>query len=486
MAQIQLAAHLTLQVTRKTEWAGDLLIEPVLALEESAPEKPGKMPGDLLLISSETNRLLVSLGLAEKLNTGSVRKAGKAAARWLTDHRAVRIGIHANTLDKFGIENALEAFCEGLLLGAFNFDKHKTRDNKSIPVAVHVLTEDDHAQLQERLFHTATVVGGVNLAREWSHEPPNIINPVTLGERTKALASATGTGLKCTVLGEKELTELGAGAIISVGLGSKTPSQMIILEHQGKGVTAEAPPVVVVGKAITFDTGGYSLKDKTNIVGMKFDKCGGMTVIGIMQAVAELGLPVPVVGIIAAAENMISNEAYRPNDIITSLSGKTIEIISTDAEGRMVLADALTYAATHYRPRAIIDLATLTGGIRTALGGVRAGLMANDNKLADELFDAGERTDERLWRMPLDEEYFELIKGSDSDIKNSAGVPSASPIVGGIFLRQFVPDEIPWAHIDIAGTATVEKSKGIRFATGFGVRLVLDFLSGIRWISDIR
>ncbi|MBC8496131.1 MAG: leucyl aminopeptidase family protein [Anaerolineales bacterium] len=477
MAQIQLAAHLTLQVTRKTEWARDLLIEPVLALEESAPDKPGKMPGDLLLISSEANRLLVSLGLAEKLNAGSIRKAGKAAARWLTDHRAVRIGIHANTLDKFGIENALEAFCEGLLLGAFNFDKHKTKDNKSIPVAVHVLTEGDHAQLQERLFHTATVVGGVNLAREWSHEPPNIINPVTLGERAKALASASG--LKCTVLGEKELTEMGAGAIISVGLGSKTPSQMIILEHSGNGTQANTPPVVVVGKAITFDTGGYSLKNTTNIVGMKFDKCGGMTVIGVMQAVAELGLPVPVVGIIAAAENMISNEAYRPNDIITSLSGKTIEIISTDAEGRMVLADALTYASTQYKPRAIIDLATLTGGVRVALGGVRAGLMSNDDNLADELFDAGERTHERLWRMPLDEEYFELIKGTDSDIKNSAGVPSASPIVGGTFLKQFVPDEIPWAHIDIAGTATVEKTKGIRSATGFGVRLVLEFLSGI-------
>ncbi len=168
-----------------------------------------------------------------------------------------------------------------------------------------------------------------------------------------------------------------AGAILSVGPGSRTASQMIVLEHPGRGEQAASDPVIIVGKAITFDTGGYSLKGMPGIVGMKYDKCGGMTVLGIMQAVAALDISVPVVGIVAAAENMISSKAYRPNDIITSMSGKTIEIISTDAEGRMVLADALTYAHTHYQPRAIIDLATLTGGVVIALGAVRAGLMRN-------------------------------------------------------------------------------------------------------------
>jgi leucyl aminopeptidase len=205
-----------------------------------------------------------------------------------------------------------------------------------------------------------------------------------------------------------------------------------------------------------------------------------MAVLGIMHAVAALALPIRVIGIVAAAENMISSYAYRPNDIIKSLSGKTIEIISTDAEGRMVLSDALTYASQELKPRAIIDLATLTGGVVTALGKVRAGLMSTDDKLAQALTAAGERCDELLWRLPLDDDYFELIKGSDSDLKNSAGAPLASAIVGGTFLKQFVLNDIPWAHIDIAGMATVEKGPGMgKAATGFGVRLVVDYLENL-------
>ncbi|MBC8508728.1 MAG: leucyl aminopeptidase family protein [Chloroflexi bacterium] len=472
MNEIQLPSRLKLIVTPLSSWNGNFYLEPLPS------DAPGTNIGELLLReTNETKILSVSLGSHEELNSAVIREAGKQTGKWLTEHRTSDVALSAALFETIEVDFALEAFCEGLLLGAFRFDRYKFGHEETIPVSVHVLTVAKDSAVSDKLARVAAIITGTNLAREWSHEPANIINPVTLGERAKSLASASG--LKCTILGEKELTDMGAGAIISVGLGSKTPSQMIILEHQGKGVTAEKSPVVVIGKAITFDTGGYSLKDKAGIVGMKFDKCGGMNVIGIMQAVAELELPVPVIGIIAAAENMISKEAYRPNDIITSLSGKTIEIISTDAEGRMVLADALTYASTQYKPRAIIDLATLTGGVRTALGSVRAGLMSNNDKLATELFASGEKTNERLWQLPLDEDYFELIRGTDSDIKNSAGVPTASPIVGGMFLKQFVPDEIPWAHIDIAGTATVEKSKGIRLATGFGVRLVLEFLFGI-------
>jgi leucyl aminopeptidase len=320
------------------------------------------------------------------------------------------------------------------------------------------------------------VMTGVNLTRRWAHEPPNVINPITLGKRAAKLAKEIG--VKCKVYGAAELDKMGAGAILAVGAGSKTPSQLITLEYPGRKQDSKSTPVLVVGKTITFDSGGYSLKvTPPGMLGMKFDKCGGMAVFGILKAAAELELPVPVVGIVAAAENMVSSEAYRPNDIITSLSGKTIEIISTDAEGRMVLSDALTFACTHYQPRVVIDLATLTGGVVTALGNVRAGLMSNNDVLAGSLFASGERTYERLWRFPLDEEYFELIRGSDSDIKNSAGVPLAHTIVGGMFLKQFVPEGIPWAHIDIAGTATVDSKAGVaRSATGFGVRLILDYL----------
>ena len=185
---------------------------------------------------------------------------------------------------------------------------------------VYVFTDGDDAAISEEIARVSAIANGVNLAREWSHEPPNVINPITLAERAQALAAESG--LKCTIFGEAELTDMGAGAILSVGLGSKTPSQMIVLEHAG--VDENASPVVVVGKAITFDTGGYSLKSTQGMVGMKYDKCGGMDVIGIMQAVAALNLPNRVIGIVAAAENMISSYAYRPNDIITSLSGKTI------------------------------------------------------------------------------------------------------------------------------------------------------------------
>ena len=211
---------------------------------------------------------------------------------------------------------------------------------------------------------------------------------------------------------------------------------------------------------------------------MKYDKSGGMTVIATLVAAARLGLKTPLVGIIAAAENMISGGSYRPNDIVKAMNGKTIEVISADAEGRLVLSDALVYAQKTYQPRAIIDIATLTGGVVIALGSIRAGLMANNDSLAESLSASGEKTFERLWRLPLDDEYFDLIKGDDSDMKNS-GARKAPPIIGGIFLKQFVSDDIPWAHIDIAGVADTDKDlpycpKG---ATGFGVRLLLDYLS---------
>jgi leucyl aminopeptidase len=473
MARPQIFARLTLQNTPKANWKGNLAIKPLPVLEEATPDKPHEKVGEILLVSDKTNELLVSLGTSDKLKAASFRQAGEAAGHWLVKHQAGDVGLPIEAFSDFDIEDGLKAFCEGLLLGAFQFDRHKSEEEEITLVEVHLLTDSPEPEIASLVSQVSAAIRGVNLAREWSHEPPNVINPVTLGERAQALA--VETGLKCTVFGEDELTEMGAGAILSVGLGSKTPSQMIVLEHTG--VDKSALPVVVVGKAITFDTGGYSLKSTQGMLGMKFDKCGGMNVIGIMQAVAALNLPTRVIGIVAAAENMISSYAYRPNDIITSLSGKTIEIVSTDAEGRMVLSDALTYASQELQPKAIIDLATLTGGVVVALGKVRAGVMSTDDALAEDLAAAGERSGERLWRLPLDAEYFELIRGSDSDLRNSAEKPQASAIVGGTFLKQFVMNEVPWAHIDIAGTATIEKSlSGGQEATGFGVRLVLDYL----------
>lgn len=478
MTELQTPARLALKGLPKNQWDGKFIIRPVVVTEETAPNKPGKAVGETVLIATNDQyKLLVSLGTADQLKAENIRKAGQSTANWLIGHEVMAAGLKTVGLQTVEIENSLNAFLEGLLLGAFRFEKHISKDAPAETITVNVLV-DNVAALQPQLEAVTAATAGVNLTREWSHEPPNVINPASLAERAKQLAAATG--LKCTIFGEKELTKMGAGAILSVGQGSKEPAHMIVLKHAGAKGNTRKKPVVVIGKAITFDTGGYSLKQVKGMGLMKFDKCGGMTVIGIMKALAEIQYPYPVVGIVAAAENMVSERAYRPSDIITSLSGKTIEIVSTDAEGRMVLSDALTYASTELKPRAIIDLATLTGGVVVSLGKIRAGLMATDDELAAALIAAGDQAGERLWRLPLDDDYFDLIKGSDSDMRNSAGVPQASAIVGGTFLKQFVMNEVPWAHIDIAGTAWVEKGVGGGpEATGFGVRLILAYLQGL-------
>lgn len=474
-------SRLSLIATPHSAWDGDLLITPVPAKQPPDAGHPGRRLGDFLKIemAGDQSKLLVSLGAQDKLSSERFRRAGRVAGRWLTEEGISSAGVPAVQIEQRGIDGALNAFCEGLSLGAFRFDRYKSVEAMDKPVTVHILADGDLERIEKMVARCSAVVAGTNLARTIAHEPPNVINPLTMAEQAREIASERG--LTCTVLGEKELSEMGANAILSVGLGSKTPSQMIILEYPGRGAKVGTAPVVVVGKAITFDTGGYSLKDTTSIVGMKYDKCGGAAVLGIMSAVAELELETPVVGMVAAAENMISPEAYRPNDIIRTLSGKTVEIISTDAEGRMVLSDTLTYAQDRFQPRALVDIATLTGGIVVALGSVRAGLFSNDDTLAEDLLRAGERTGEKLWRMPLDEEYFELIRGDDSDFKNSSGKRKAHPVVGGIFLKQFVSDSVSWAHLDIAGvdSVTTELPYAPIGATGFGVRVLVDYLAEI-------
>jgi leucyl aminopeptidase len=471
-----------IQIAKAADRPGGVLIKVACSPDKPTPHSVGMTVGDVRVADHGAPRsrgprttATVSLGPRAKVNLETIRRAGGGAARWMNGCNVRRAQVDPAGLDELKIVGAIPAFCEGLVLGGYGFDRYKSDRRKGGEVTVSVLVARNRAALTKTVQRTLTVTDAVNLAREWSHEPPNVVNPVTLAKRVAKLARACN--LKCTVYDEKQLARMKAEAILSVGAASKTPSRLIVLEYRGSS-PKKAKPVVLVGKALTFDTGGYSIKDKTGIVGMKYDKCGGMAVIGVLKAVAGLKLKTPVVGIIGAAENMISGEAYRPNDIITTMSGKTVEIISTDAEGRMVLADALTFAQKHYRPRAIIDLATLTGGVVVALGSVRAGLFSNNDALADKLLEAGENVDERLWRLPLDDDYLELIKGDDSDLKNSAGRP-AHPIIGGIFLKQFVDHKVSWAHLDIAGVSHCEKDlpycpKG---ATGFGVRLLVDYLS---------
>lgn len=464
-----------IKLVKAAAQAGRLTVVFQPAPDKSAAGEPGKSVGDILFLRATDGNpsLTVSLGKREKIKADTFRQAGGALASWLINQNVSEAQFEAAGLSKFGIEQAFSALCEGLLLGAFRFGRYKSADDAATVPTLYLSGGND---LDKILDESQKLAAAVNLARDWGHEPANVINPVTLAARVTELAGQHN--LKVTVIDDKALQGMGAGAIHAVGKGSKTPSRMILIEYPGQDASSD--PVVLVGKAITFDTGGYSLKDSSNILGMKYDKCGALAVIAALVAAASLGIKTRVIGVVAAAENMVSGEAYRPDDILTTLSGKTVEIISTDAEGRLVLADALTYAARNLKPRAMVDFATLTGGCVIALGKVRAGLMSNDDALANALFRAGEDTHERLWRLPLDEDYEQQIKGDDGDIKNSGG-REASAITAGLFLKNFVVPSVPWAHLDIAGTAATDKNTPYcqKGATGFGVRLIMEYLKGL-------
>lgn len=473
------------QVKSQAGWKEGLLVQTGFYEEKPSLDVPGKEVGDLrwlLTTSDQPRQALLSLGVREKVTAEVLRRAGGSLVKWLEKNNVHTAGISFSGLSSLDMaaEIAFSAFVEGLYLGAFQFTKHKSVQPERPKLQIDwLLSADELAQTDALVSLIARVkhlTGAVNLSRSWAHEPPNIINPVTLAERLGQLASKEG--LRFKVLDHRQLEEMGANAILAVGKGSQTPSRMIILEYPG--ADPEAKPVILVGKAITFDTGGYSTKDPQGMVGMKYDKSGGMTVIATLIAAARLGIKTRLVGIIAAAENMISGEAYRPNDILVTLSGKTVEVISADAEGRLVLCDALTYAQSTYTPQALIDLATLTGGVVVALGKLRAGILGNHQGLIQKLIESGERTHERLWQLPLDDDYFELIKGDDSDFKNS-GAREAHATIGGIFLKQFVAEDVPWAHLDIAGVASIDKDQPYcqKGATGFGVRLLIDYLESL-------
>jgi leucyl aminopeptidase len=281
------------------------------------------------------------------------------------------------------------------------------------------------------------------------------------------------------VIDDRRLKAMKMGAMLAVGGGSASKPRMIILEHRGSQRSGK--PIVLVGKAVTLDSGGYSLKPAASIPEMKYDKCGGMAVLGVMIAAATMKIRRRVIGVIGAVENMISGEAYRPGDIVRAANGKTIEILSTDAEGRLVLADCLYYAEKTFDPAVLIDIATLTGACKVSLGETCAAVLSNNDEVAAALVESGERTNERLWRMPLWAEYREPMVGTDSDLKNTGG-PNGGTMTAAMFLKEFVGDKTAWAHLDIAGVANIAKQTPICpiGATGFGVRLLVDYIERMK------
>lgn len=325
------------------------------------------------------------------------------------------------------------------------------------------------ARLQAALTQAHALELGIHYCRDLANTPPNVCTPSYLAKQAQQLARQYAS-ITTTIVDETKMRQLGMGALLAVSQGSKQPAKLICMRYRGG--KASDKPVVLVGKGITFDTGGLSLKSPANMIGMKYDMSGGASVFGTLKAIAELELPINVVGVIAASENMPNGDATRPEDVVTSLSGQTIEILNTDAEGRLVLCDAITYAK-RFKPAVVIDIATLTGAIITALGHEASGVMGNDQPLIDALLQAGETAADRAWQLPLWQEYQPLLDSPFADMKNISMGAGANSITAGCFLARFT-DGLRWAHLDVAGTAMPTKRE--LGSTGRPVPLLLQYL----------
>jgi len=359
----------------------------------------------------------------------------------------------------------------GARLRAYRFDKYRTKEKPEERPTMNALTvmAENPGKAEEKFDERDKVAAGVFLTRDVVSEPANIIYPETLAEEALKLADL---GVEVEVLGIPEMKKLGMGALLGVGQGSAHEPRLIVMQWRGAAKSEEVP-LAVVGKGVTFDTGGISIKPSANMEDMKWDMGGAGVVLGLMKALAGRKAKANVVGVIGAVENMPSGTAQRPGDVVTSMSGQTIEVINTDAEGRLVLADAIWYTQDRFKPKAVVDLATLTGAIIVSLGNERAGLFANDDQLAERLTKAGEDVDEKLWRLPIDEAYDQDINSDIADVKNVGAGRGAGSIAGAKFIERFV-NKVSWAHLDIAGVTWSKKDKNTvpKGATAFGVRLL--------------
>ena len=359
----------------------------------------------------------------------------------------------------------------GVRLAAYRFDKYRTKEaaDKKPSITRVEITADDADEALAALTPLSALADGMTFTRDLVSEPPNVLYPVEFARRVKALESL---GLEVEILGEPEMMKLGMGSLLAVGQGSLRESQLAIIKWYG-AADKSAQPIAFVGKGVCFDTGGISIKPAENMEDMKWDMGGAGTVAGLMHALAGRKAKVNAIGILGLVENMPDGNAYRPGDVLTSMSGQTIEVVNTDAEGRLVLADALWYCQDRFKPKFMVDLATLTGPIIVALGEGFAGCYANNEDLAANLLAAAGAEDEGLWRMPLPDAYNRQIESMIADMKNTGGRPGGS-ITAALFLKRYVND-VPWAHLDIAGTAWKKPSNSPTSpdgATGYGVRLL--------------
>jgi leucyl aminopeptidase len=418
--------------------------------------------------------LLVGLGKPSELDRPQAEEVAAAViARLLASgEKSVTFAIDLPKGARLKEPSFAAHLAMGATLRSYAFNKYRTKGLEEIePTLKKVVIGTKDAPGARRSWNAlSAVAAGMSLARDLVNEPPNVLVPREFARRTKALAKL---GVKVDVLGEAQMKKLGFGALLGVGQGSDQESQLVMMQWNGAR-SKKAAPVAFVGKGVCFDSGGLSLKPAASMMGMKGDMGGAAAVVGTMHALAARKAKVNAVGVIGLVENMPSAQAQRPDDVVTSLSGQTVEVLNTDAEGRLVLADALTYTQQRFKPRFVIDLATLTGAVMVALGGEHAGLFSNDDRLADQIAQAGREEGEPVWRLPLGTDYDKLLKSKIADMKNTGG-PRAGSITAAQFLQRFVEDKTSWAHLDIAGVAWQDgekKSLIPSWGTGWGVRIL--------------
>jgi leucyl aminopeptidase len=417
---------------------------------------------------------VVLVGVGEKADhsASSVAKFAGTATRFVRKRNYKSLALIPRA--KGDPVAAAQNVVQGFITSQFELDKYKTRDkiNSTVTNLVVCIESAKPADLKKGIARGEAIGESMNFTRDLANEPPNILTPTEMAKRAQAVARQFG--LKCEVLDEAKMVKMGMGSLMSVSLGSAQAAKMIVLRYEpAKSTGKPGELLALVGKGITFDTGGISIKPAEGMDAMKYDMSGGATVIGTMRAIALLKPTVPVIGVVAAVENMPDGNASRPSDVVTAMTGKTVEILNTDAEGRLVLADAVAYAERQGATR-IVDMATLTGAVIIALGDLNTGIMGNDQGLVDEIIACGKEVGEGYWQLPVSPEYSKQIKSDIADIKNIGPRGKAGTIMGAVFIQEFI-DQAQWAHLDIAGTAWSDgvKPHQAKGPTGVAIRTLL-------------
>jgi leucyl aminopeptidase len=429
----------------------------------------GKLGETALFFGKKKRILLVGLGVKKKFDEEALRLTGGTVLK-----TAISKKLKTVAMELFGGKKTAsfsQALAEGIVLGSYQFIIYKTQDEEIFEVSSAAVVNANSNALEKG----SVIAKAVCYARDMENNPGNVTTPSKLAKLAKEIA--TEGDMKLSVFGRKKFTEMGMGAFAGVALGTGEPPKFILLEYNGG--KADEKPIALVGKGLTFDSGGISIKPSAGMDEMKFDMCGGGLVLGVMKAVAQLKPKVNIVAAVPATENLSGKKAYKPGDILTAYNGKTIEVLNTDAEGRLILADALAYVSKHFKPQYMLDFATLTGAMVITLGHVATGIMGTDEKLIEKVKNSSKNTGEKVWELPLWDEYCEQIKSEIADIKNVGAFRQAGTITAGAFLKEFVEDGIPWVHFDIAGTAYNQKEKSYTYkkgATGATIRLVLDMI----------